>query len=144
MKNNRRGSCNKKSCGCNSSNSSSPANTCSQFKQLANEKCDRAERLNCQANKVAQQAVAAEQRAEALKRQAIEECQRANELWDQYNQLADEGICLMQQAQACLAKSVECYSDLYEDVEGCNIEDFGGTVSNSNNSNGCNCECCHR
>ena len=93
MKNNRRGCCNKKSCGCNSSNSVSPANTCSQFKQLANEKCDRAERLNCQANKVAQQAVAAEQRAEALKRQAIEECQRANELWDKYNQLADEGIC---------------------------------------------------
>ena len=144
MKNNRKCCCNKKPCGCNSPNPVIPTNNCSQFKQLANEKCERAERLNCQANKIAQQAVAAEKKAEALKQQAIGECQRANQLWDQYNKLADEGICLMQQAQACLAKSAECYSNLYEDVEGCNIENFGGTINNPNNPTGCNCGCCYR
>lgn len=144
MKNNRKCCYNKKSCGCGSSNPVSTTNNCGQYKQLANEKCERAERLNCQANKIAQQAVAAEKNAEALKQQAIGECQRANQLWDQYNKLADEGICLMQQAQACLAKGVECYSNLYENVDGCNVEDYGGTVNNSNYYNGCNCGCCNR
>lgn len=133
------------SCGCNNNNNLSPMSTCNEYKQLANEKCQRAECINNKANKIAQQALAAEQNAENLKQQAIQECQRANELWDEYDRLANEGICLMQQAQACLAKSVECYEDLYDDVEGCNLEDYGYnpyTASNISNScnNGCGCK----
>ncbi|SCI26395.1 MULTISPECIES: hypothetical protein [unclassified Romboutsia] len=137
-----------KSCGCNSCNTSNVVNpssnmsNCNEYKQLANEKCQQAECINNKANRIAQQALAAEQKAECLKQQAIEECKRANELWAQYDQLADQGICLMQQAQACLAKSVECYEDLYEDVEGCNLADYGYNSSHvSNNSCGCNKNC---
>ncbi|MGL5327820.1 MAG: hypothetical protein ACRDD7_01035 [Peptostreptococcaceae bacterium] len=107
-------------CGCNNG-----LNECTQFKQCANEKCTQAEMINNKANKIAQQAIAAEQRAEALKQQAIEECKRANELWEEYNRLAEQGVCLMKQAEAFLAKSVECYENLYEDVEGCDLDCFG-------------------
>ena len=142
-------SCLKKSCGCNQSNcvsSNNVTNECVQYKQSANDKCQQAECLSNKANKIAQEAIAAEKRAECLKQQAIEECMRANELWDRYNQLADEGICLMQQAQACLAKSVECYENLYEDVEGCDLDDFGydsASTSPTSNNWGCkgNCNC---
>ncbi len=137
-----------KSCGCNSCNTSNTVNcsnnmsNCNEYKQLANEKCQQAEAINNKANRIAQQALAAEEKAECLKQQAIEECKRANELWAQYDQLAEQGICLMQQAQACLAKSVECYEDLYEDVEGCNLADYGYNSSNvSKNSCGCNKNC---
>lgn len=121
--------CGKKSCGCNQPKQpcgcNNGLNECSQYKQCANDKCERAEAINNKANKIAQQALAAERKAECLKQQAIEECKRANELWAQYNQLAEEGVCLMKQAEACLAKSVQCYANLYDDVEGCNLDCFG-------------------
>ena len=140
MKNCKKCSSNKKSNGCNGlvdNNNNSALNQCNQYKQLAQQKCEQAENINYKANKIAQQAVAAEQQAEALKRQAQQQCQNANDLWDQYNELARQGMCLMQQAQDCLAKSAECYADLYSEEEGCNLDDYGtNTAANNVADNG--------
>ena len=139
MRRNRKCSSNKKSNGCNginnnynngmNNNYNNAQNQCNQYKQLAQQKCDQAENINCKANNIAQQAVAAEQQAQALKQQAQQQCQNANNLWDQYNKLAQQGMCLMQQAQDCLAKSAECYANLYSEEQGCNLDDYGTPVA---------------
>lgn len=143
MRRYRKCSSNKKSCGCNNNgynnngynnNVNNALDQCNQYKQAAQQKCEQAENLNCKANKIAQQAVAAEQQAQALNQQAKQQCQSANDLWDQYNQLAKQGMCLMQQAQDCLAKSAQCYANLYEEQEGCNLSDYGTNVANNTNA----------
>ena len=125
--------------GCNNgmnNNYNNVQNQCNQYKQLAQQKCDQAENINCKANNIAQQAVAAEQQAQALKQYAQQQCQNANDLWDQYNQLAQQGICLMQQAQDCLAKSAECYANLYNEEQRCNLFDYAEpAVANNMNQN---------
>lgn len=146
MKNNRKSCGSQNKCSCKSSNQCNntvkPIEQCNEYKQCANKKCEEAESLNNRANKLAQEALAAEKRAECLKQQAIEECQRANELWDQYNKCAKQGVLLMQQAEVYLAKSSECYANLYSEVEGCDLSCFGYNkcVKDECNS-GCNCGC---
>ena len=129
--------CNKpvKPCGCNQE-----LQDCSQYKKEAQEKCEKAECLNNKANKLAQEAIVAEKKAECLKEQAIAECERANQLWEERNRLSQQVLCLMKQAENCLAKSAECYANLYDEVEGCDLSQFG--CSKQNNCNcGCNCGC---
>ena len=105
------------------------------------------------ANKFAQEAQAAENRAEALKQQAIEECQRANELWNCYENASNSAQELMEEAQCCLQQAAQCYQNYFNDDFGCNLEDYGYTdeysnceYNNNNNNNnnngyGCNCGC---
>lgn len=131
-------------CGCNNNMADNDCCECLKYKELANEKCEQAACLSNKAIRVAQQAKAAEDRAEALKQQAIDECRRANELWDEYQNLSNQGLQLMKDAQQCLAKSVECYQDCYKDEYGCNLEDFGydpNQVESDENNNECNCNC---
>lgn len=135
----KKASCNN-SCGCN--NKVNPIEQCKEYKQCAKEKCEKAECLNNKANKIAQQALEAEKRAECLKQQAIEECKRANELWAQYNQCAKQGVLLMHEAENCMAKSSECYANLYDEVEGCDLSCFGYNKCVKHECNcGCNCDC---
>lgn len=130
--------CNKpvKPCGC-----SNGMEECSQYKKEANEKCEKAEFINNKANKIAQEALAAEKRAECLREQAIQECERANDLWDEYNRLAQQGVCLMKQAEHLLSKSSECYANLYEEVEGCDLSQFGHNACHEKKHNNCGCDC---
>lgn len=134
-----------KKCGCNKVKQSceckQEVNSCSQFKHAAQEKCEKAECLNNKANKIAQEAACAEKRAEALKEQAIQECKRANELWAEYNRLVEQGICLMQQAENCLAKSTECYANLHNSFEECDLSDYGYNHCCENTNHNCNCGC---
>lgn len=137
--------CKKKQCGCNKQKQScsckQKSSNCSQYKVLAQEKCEKAEFINNKANRIAQEALCAERKAEALKAQAIDECKRANELWAEYNQLIEKGLCLMEQAEDCLAKSTECYANQFNSVEGCDLSDFGYNPNNDDCHSNCNCGC---
>lgn len=132
----------KKSCGnkmnkchCNDNNDN---NNCDRFKEIAREKCDRATALSNKAERVAQQAKRAEERAEALRAEAIEECKRANCLWDDFEDLNNQSLELMEEAQECLEAAAKCLQERFSDDFGCDINDFGADTVDDDD-NGCNC-----
>ena len=134
----------KKSCGnkmnkCNCNNNN---NDCDRFKEIAREKCDRATTLSNKAERVAQQARKAEERAEALRAEAIEECRRANCLWEDFEDLNNQSLELMEEAQECLEEAAKCLQDRFSDDFGCDINDFGADAvddDDNNGNHGCHC-----
>ncbi|XTR38627.1 hypothetical protein ACQQ2T_04415 [Paraclostridium tenue] len=144
MSNNCKKKCNKFNQGCNKKHDNDCCE-CSKFQEISREKCEQANCIIERANRIAQQARQAQQRAERLKQQSIEECSRANCLWEEYKRLSRQGEELMKQAKDCLEASVQCFKECHKEDCGCSINDCEWKIECKDDKHTCDhsCKCNH-